>query len=160
MTHQRKKGKAFKSPSTGQPCDAAQYIAETMLHKKAERFNSGALGYKFWNKSQKQAYQGQVVAARRLIKEFGEKAVLEYINSPQAKKVFSLGFFTPLKFVKEGVAQFKKIIDNREAKQKKSEQSSPPAADSKQPPRKPFGKKTLFSKLKSTEKKDDGSQKK
>ena len=160
MTPQRKKGKAFKSPSTGQSCDAAQYIAEIMFHRKAERSNSGALGYKFWNKGQKEAYQGQIVAARRLIKEFGEKAVLEYINSPKAKKVFSLGFFSPLKFVKEGVAQTKKIIDNREARLQKSSSEEPVILDSKQLPRKPFGKKNLFSKLKSTEKKHDGDEEK
>ena len=79
--------------------------------RKRERENKGSLEYKFWNKSHQDEYQVQVRVAWKLIKKFGEEALIYYINSPGAKKVYSLGFLhksgkfvLPLRFVEKGVA--------------------------------------------------------
>lgn len=157
MTHQRKQNKPYKSPSTGQACDAAQYIAELMLVRKSEINNSGNLGYKFWNKSHKDSYQGQVVAARRLIKEYGEKLIISFVNSDYGKNIYSLGFFTPLDFVVKAIQRYKPLFDKQQEKLSQKIEQEPahqPIITSKEPP-KPFAKKnTLFSKLKSLEKKN------
>lgn len=160
MTHQRKKGKAYKSPSTGQACDAAQYIAEVVCTRKSEKKNTGNLGYKFWNKSHKDEYQGQIVAARRLMKEFGEKTVISFLTSPKGNNIYSLGFFTPLPFVKQAIAKFKVQFDKEQAKidaQLESAEAKPEIIDTY--PTKPFAKqKNLFSKIQSMEKDTNGEK--
>lgn len=153
MTHQRKIGKAYKSPSTGQPCDAAQYIAEVVCIRKSETKNTGNLGYKFWNKAHKDEYQGQIVAARRLMKEFGEKTVISFLTSPKGSNIYSLGFFTPLPFVKKAIAKYKVQFDKEQAKiarQQEEVKEIPEITNLN--PAKPFvAKQNLFSKLKSLE---------
>ena len=67
----------------------------------------------FWNKKQKRSYQGQIVAARKLIKEFGEDALIKYINSPRGKNTYSLGFFNPRPFVKKEVAFMRHLLDQQ-----------------------------------------------
>lgn len=153
MTHQRKIGKAYKSPSTGQPCDAAQYIAEVVCTRKSEIKNTGNLGYKFWNKAHKDEYKGQIVAARRLMKEFGEKTVISFLTSPKGNNIYSLGCFTPLDFVKKAIAKYKVQFDKEQAKIAKQQQETKETADIINPnPAKPFAvKQNLFSKLKTLE---------
>lgn len=90
-------------------CDSAQYIAELICQRKAVK-DGNNLAYKFWNKAQKDDYKAQVVAARRLIAEFGDKAVFNYLNG-WGKNVYSLGRYTPLKFVKDGVRTEKNKLD-------------------------------------------------
>jgi hypothetical protein len=58
--------------------------------RRAERENKGSLAYKFWNKGE--TYQIQVRVAHKLIKKYGEKAILHYLNSPSGSNVYSLGF--------------------------------------------------------------------
>lgn len=111
MTQNSETVKSFISPSTGEPCDSAQYIAELMCQRKAER-NGNSLAYKFWNKTQKDDYKGQIVSARKLVKKFGEKPILAYLRG-YGKNVYSLGHFAPLKFVVEGIAFEKSKIDNQ-----------------------------------------------
>jgi hypothetical protein len=89
-------------------CDSAQYIAEIMCRRRAIK-DGNNLAFKFWNKTQKTAYQAQIVAARKLIKEFGEKAVLSYLNKNE--RIYSLGHYTPLGFVKEGISIEKQRLD-------------------------------------------------
>lgn len=152
MNQPKKPDKAFKSPSSGVMCSAAQYIAEVMCLRKAERDNKGSLAFKFWNKSQKKAYQAQIVAAQRLISEFSEDIILAFINSKEGQKIYSLGFYNPLPFVKEMLVKFAKtykpiqpVIEELKAK-----------IDVEQKPRKVFveKKKSIFSKLKEVENKD------
>jgi len=90
MNQKNSNDKKFKSITTGQPCNAAQYIAEMVCLRRAERENKGSLAYKFWNKGE--AYQTQVRVAHKLIKKYGEKAILHYLNSPSGSNVYSLGF--------------------------------------------------------------------
>lgn len=152
MTPQRNKEKPYKSPSTGQPCDAAQYVAELMCIRKSEKQNTGNLGYKFWNKSQKDSYQGQIVATKKLMKEFGEKTVISFINSPKGKNIYSLGFFTPLDFVIKAIKKYKITFDKQQTKiTEQQEEEKPIIID--RTPAKPFSnKRSMLSRIKSLEK--------
>jgi hypothetical protein len=124
MNQKNSSDKKYSSISTGQACNAAQYIAEMVCLRKAERENKGSLAYKFWNKGE--AYQIQVRVAHKLIKKYGEKAILHYLNSPSGSNVYSLGFLhkskkfvLALDFVKTGIEKSKKITDAEAAKPKK-----------------------------------------
>ena len=123
MTQKKQNIQKFNSISTGQPCNAAQYIAELICIRKAEKENKGSLGYKFWNKTDN--YEIQIRVANKLIKKYGERAVLHYLNSPSGSNVYSLGFLhkskkfvLPLDFVKSGIEKSKKITDAEDAKPK------------------------------------------
>ena len=88
MAQKRSKVSRFKSPSTGEYCTIAQYIAEILMQRKAEKDNVGSLPYKFWNKQQKKAYTRQVQNVNKLIGEFGEKRVYDYLINKN-KRVYS-----------------------------------------------------------------------
>jgi hypothetical protein len=154
MTQEKKLEKVFKSPSTGVMCDAAQYIAELMCLRKAEKDNKGNLSFKFWNKSQKKSYQAQIVAAHRLIDQFGEKLLLAFINSDKGKKIYSLGFYHPLDFVKKMINDFS--LTYKEDVQKDIIVEHKEKADTNQQPRASFtGKKrSTFAKIKNLENKN------
>jgi len=116
--------KKFKSISTGEPCNAAQYLAEMVCIRRAERENKGSLAYKFWNKGD--SYKIQVRVAHKIIKKYGEKPVFYYLNSPSGKNIYSLGFLHKSKkfvlildFVEEGIKKAKKITDAQELQEKK-----------------------------------------
>lgn len=109
MVQKKPTEKFYVSPSTGQPCSAAQYIAEIVCVRKAEKEDNN-LGYKFWNKAQKDQYKSQITVASKLIRLYGEKAVLSYLNNN--KNIYSLGYFNPFPFVKEGVAKEKNRLDS------------------------------------------------
>lgn len=104
MTQKKSIEKRFKSLSTGQDCDCAQYVAEVMCYRKAAKDQVPGLEYKFWNKSRKAEFQAQIVSARRLITTFGEDALLYYINN-EGKNLYSLGRFNSPKFVIEGLTR-------------------------------------------------------
>lgn len=156
MTQKKENTQKYKSISTGEPCGAAQYIAELVCLRRAERENKGSLGYKFWNTGD--LYQIQVRVAHKLIKKYGEKPILHYLNSPSGKNVYSLGFLhkskkfvLPLDFVKAGIEKAKKITDAEAAKPKKIVEK--PKGDFKS--RKLPNKKTLLSRIR---KADGGNQ--
>jgi len=144
MARQRSKASRFKSPSTGEYCTVAQYIAEILIQRKAEADNKGSLAYKFWNKTQKKNYTRQVQAVSTLIGKFGESAVFDYIINTN-KRVYSA---SP-KWVKEAVEKHKSALD-RQPKQK-IEVTEVSRDNIESRPRKTFGKKTLFSKLRNTD---------
>ena len=113
MTQKNSDIRAYKSISTSQPCNAAQYIAELVCIRRSERENSGSLEYKFWNNSKNEQYQTQVRSASKLIKKYGDKTVLHYLNSRDGRNVYSLGFLHKSKkfvllldFVEEGVNHY------------------------------------------------------
>ena len=56
MTQKKDNTKKLKSISTGNLCSAAQYVAEMVCLRKAEKDNKGSLEYKFWNKSKDKEY--------------------------------------------------------------------------------------------------------
>lgn len=155
MTPKKQENLKYKSISTGQPCNGAQYLAEMVCLRRAERENKGSLSYKFWNTGD--LYQIQVRVAHKLIKKYGEKAILHYLNSPSGKRTYSLGFLhkskkfvLALDFVKEGIEKSKKITDADEAKPKKIVEK--PQGEYKPRKSKP-NKKSLLSKIR----KADGS---
>lgn len=155
MTQKKQNTQKFSSISTGQPCSAAQYIAELVCIRKAEKENKGSLGYKFWNNTDN--YEIQIRVANKLINKYGERAILHYLNSPSGSNVYSLGFLhkskkfvLPLDFVKKGVEKSKQITDAEDAKPKKIVQQ--PTSEYKQKQSSP-NTKSLFFKLR----KADGS---
>ena len=151
MDQEKKLEKVFKSPSTGVMCNAAQYAAELMCLRKAEKDNKGNLAFKFWNKSQKKSYQAQIVAAHRLIEEFGDKVLIAFINSEKGKKIYSLGFYHPLDFVKKMIEDF--AFTYREELEKVSIVEAKEKIDTSQQPRASFAskKKSMFAKFKNLE---------
>jgi hypothetical protein len=149
MTQKNSNNKNYKSISTGQPCSAAQYIAELICIRKAERENKGSLGYKFWNNGEN--YKTQIRVANKLIKKYGEKAVLHYLNSPSGSNIYSLGFLhkskkfvLTLNFVEDGIAKSKTIVEAEEKKVKKVVEKPKGEFKSRKPPTK---KNNLLSKL-------------
>jgi|TARA_R110000744_G_C19267917_1_gene552130 hypothetical protein len=144
MARQRSEVSRFKSPSTGEYCTVAQYIAEILIQRKAEADNKGSLTYKFWNKTQRKNYTRQVQAVSTLIGKFGEPAVFDYIINTN-RRVYSA---SP-KWVKEAVEQHRLVLDRRPKQENKVTEVSRDNIESQ--PRKTFGKKTLFSKLRSTD---------
>ena len=144
MARQRSEVSRFKSPSTGEYCTVAQYIAEILIQRKAEADNKGSLAYKFWNKTQKKNYTRQVQAVSTLIGKFGESAVFDYIINTN-KRVYSA---SP-KWVKEAVEKHKSVLDRRP--KQKTEVTEVSRDNIGSQPRKTFGKKTLFSKLRNTD---------
>jgi hypothetical protein len=133
-----------------------------MLTRRSETNNSGRLGYKFWNNAHKDSYQGQVVAVRRLIKTFGEKLVVSFVNSDGGKKIYSVGFFKPLDFVVAAIERYKPIFDKAQEKLAANIEHSQPTTDTivSTSSQKPFAKKnSLFSKIKTLEQKNDEENK-
>lgn len=119
--------KKYQSISTGEPCNAAQFVAEIVCIRKRERENKGSLEYKFWSKSHQDEYQTQIKVAWKLIKKFSEQALVRYINSPKGKNIYSLGFLhksgkyvLPLYFVQDGVSDCYDVIQ-KEALEEKPE---------------------------------------
>ena len=159
MNQQNLKTQKYKSISTSQPCNAAQYIAELVCIRKSEKDNNGSLEYKFWNNSKNEQYQTQVRVASKLIKKYGDQAILHYLNNPGGKNIYSLGFLhksgkfvLPLKFVEEGIKRSKKITDEQAKKEKTVIEL--PKGEYKPKKKKP--ENTLMSKLR----KLDGNQNK
>lgn len=116
----------YKSISTGQPCNAAQYAAELVCIRKREKENKGSLEFKFWNKSQKQEYETQIRAAWKLIDKFNEKSLIRYLNSPSGNNVYALGFLHKskkfvllLSFVEAGVKKTFEELKEQEKIEKK-----------------------------------------
>ena len=92
-----------------------------------------------------------------MIKKFGEKPLIKYLNSPSGKNVYSLGFLHKskkfvliLNFVEEGVA---KVSDALKEKEKKSPEKkvlkTPENPEYKS--RKPRKQRTLFSQIRNIE---------
>lgn len=148
MNKKRSVTKPFCSPTTGEPCSGAQYVAEIVSLRNFKQKNLGDPSFKFWNKEQKDIYQGQVVTANKLINEFGIEAVLNFIN--YNKNVWSLGHFNPIKFVKDGISKSKWILEQKKKNQasveiKKDQDPTPEDTTFEIP--KPKSKTTLFDRL-------------
>jgi hypothetical protein len=146
MSEQEKKPtKNFASPSTGQLCTLAQYVAEVICIRKSEKENKGTLAFKFWNKSQKRTYQAQIVCANRLIEKYGEAPILSFLKNH--KHVYSLGYYHPHKFVDEIIANEAEILKNKVEQEVRVVEEKPvdirPNARAK--------KKNLLSQMKSIE---------
>ena len=157
MTQKNSSTLTYKSLSTGQPCNAAQYAAELVCLRKRERENCGSLEFKFWNKSQKEEYQTQIRVASNLISKYSERALIRYLNSPSGNNVYALGFLhkskkfaLTLRFVEKGVKEFYAKLEEESKREKKIIEA--PKGDYK--PKKPRGRKSLFSKIRKIDGKD------
>lgn len=81
----------YKHESTGDYCTCAAYIAEIMCKRNAENKNVGSLPYKFWNKKPwNWTFKKQLFAARKILKDYSEEAVVKAIHSDDFKGIFSL----------------------------------------------------------------------
>jgi hypothetical protein len=135
----------YKSPSTGDFCTCAQYIAEIICQKQATHEKLGTLPYKFWNLPKwKKIYIRQVGLASNLVKEYGEEPVVKFVRSSAGKKTISLG----ARNVKKEIEKIKFTLDNA-PKHATIEVIRTEPLEFK--PRKSFGSKTLVNILKEIE---------
>lgn len=109
MSKRRTELSKYRSPSTGDYCTPAQYIAEIICQKQAKQEKVGTLPYKFWNLPKwKKIYIRQVSLANKLINEYGEEAVIKFVKSSAGKNTISLG----ARNVKKEIEKIKFALDN------------------------------------------------
>ena len=145
MSKQRTELSKNKSPSTGDFCTPAQYVAELICQKQATHEKAGTLPYKFWNLPKwKSIYIRQVSLANKLIKEYGEEPVIKFTKSKVGSKTISLG----ARNVKKEIEKIKFALDNAP---KRDTIEVIESKESIYQSRKSFGAKTLFQRLKEIE---------
>lgn len=143
--------KKYRSPSTGDLCTSAQYIAEIICQRCATHEKAGTLPYKFWNLPKwKKIYIRQVSLANKLIKEYGEEPVIKFVTSSSGKNTISLG----ARNVKKEIEKIKFILDNA-PKHVTIEAIEVEKKEFKS--RKTFGNKTLINKLKEIDNECNGN---
>lgn len=141
MSKQQTDLKKYRSPSTGDFCTAAQYIAEIICQRIADKDKLGTLAYKFWNQDKwKKTYIRQVSLANKLVKEYGDDFV-RFIKSKSGKFIISLG----MRDIKQRFEKFRKTLDKPDPDDtievKKSERLEYKSRQS-------FGSKTLVQRIK------------
>ena len=133
--------KNYKHKTTGQPCNAAQYIAEMVCLREAEKQNVGKPAYALWNTEKwKKKFQSQVTRAYQLLKNYHEKAIINALNSYRGKTVYSLR----VKFLDELIRKEQNQLDKisqRPIKEMEYKDSS------RLVPNKPYGKQSKISEL-------------
>jgi hypothetical protein len=68
----------------------AQYITEIICEHKAKKDNVD-LHYKFWiTKKWAVFYKNQIASAHKLIKQYGDLAIVRALKNPRASKIYSL----------------------------------------------------------------------
>jgi hypothetical protein len=145
MSKRRTDLSKYKSPSTGDFCTPAQYVAEVICQRQAKHEKAGTLPYKFWNKGKwKSIYIRQIGLANKLIKEFGEDAMMKFINSREGIKTISLG----ARNVKNSLQRIRIELDNVP---KHDTIEIIEVKESVYTPRQSFGSKTLLQRLKEIE---------
>lgn len=151
MTKRKRTDKSkYKHQSTGDHCTCAAYIAEIMCMKYAEFKNVGSLPFKFWNvKPWDWTFKKQLFAARKLIKEYGEEAVVKAIHSKEWGKIFSLNNKRAIPIIKK----YRKIVEEEKNKEIQELDIQENATSRKAS----FGKKSKLSKLRNL--KFDGEEK-
>ena len=137
--------KNYKHKTTGQACNAAQYIAEMVCLREAEKERVGRPAYALWNTErwQKQ-FKSQVTKAYQLLKKYGEKAIINALNSYKGKNVYSLR----VKFLEPIIQNEQKKLDKIDSREIKEVEYKDNTLEK---PRKPFGKKGRLSRLKDLE---------
>lgn len=105
--------KNYTSPSTGNECTSAQYIAEIVCTRKNKKDGQDT-AYKFWNKSQKDQFRSTITSVSKLIKAYGEKQVVSYFLN-DGKHVWSTGYFNPHPWLKEAIAKYADAYNRLEA---------------------------------------------
>jgi len=147
MTKRKRTEKSkYKHQTTGDHCTCAAYIAEMMCLRLAQHKNEGNLSYKFWNKKPWDwTFKQQLFAANKLIKQYGEKAVLRAVL--QKKSVFSLKN-------KQILPEIKRQVDT--LKKEKNEEQKLDIKKNAQSRKKSYGKKSTLDKLRKLDGKEKG----
>ena len=98
---------------------AAQYIAEIICERVAKHHKLGSLPYEFWKDeiAWGKLYKAQIILASKYLKQYPAEVILAGLNSPNGKKVYSLG----AKFILDKVFkdQMKKYIKTKPVVQEK-----------------------------------------
>lgn len=147
MTKRKRTDKSkYKHQTTGDHCTCAAYIAEMMCLRLAQYKNEGNLSFKFWNKKPWDwTFKQQLFAANKLIKQYGEKAVLRAVL--EKKSVFSLKNKQMLPEIKRQAEALKKeTSEEQKLDVKKNAQSR----------KKSYGKKSALDKLRKLDGKEKG----
>lgn len=130
----------YKHQSTGDHCTCAAYVAEIMCMKYAEYKNVGSLPFKFWSvKPWDWTFKKQLIAANKIINEYGEEAVVRAINSKEWGKIFSLKNKRAIPIIKK----YNNIIK----KEKEQEAQKLDVKEDAETRKKSFGKKSNLNKL-------------
>jgi hypothetical protein len=130
----------YKHQSTGDHCTCAAYVAEIMCMKYAEYKNVGSLPFKFWSvKPWDWTFKKQLWAAREVIKNYGEEAVVRAVNSPEWGKIFSLKNKRAIPIIKK----YSEIVK----KEKEQEAQQLDVKEDAETRKKSFGKKSKLNKL-------------
>ena len=139
MSKQRTDISKYRSPSTGDYCTAAQYIAEIICQRIADKDKIGTLAYKFWNQPKwKKTYIRQVSLANKLIKDYGDDFV-RFIKSKSGSRIISLG----TKDIRKKFEMFRSNLTTEKPIEVKEPQEKAVFTS-----RRSFGSKTMFSKIK------------
>ena len=130
--------KGYKHKTTGQECNAAQYIAELVCLREAEKENVGRPAYALWNtKKWQKKFQSQVTKAYQLLKKYQDKAIINALNSYQGKFIYSLR-----------VKKLEKLIQKEQNSLDKIDIKGSHYEDHTQSrPSKPYGKQSFIRKL-------------
>ena len=130
--------KNYKHVTTGQPCNAAQYIAEMVCLREAEKYNEGRPGYKLWNTKKWQTkFKSQVTKAYQLLKKYTDKAIIGALKSNKGKSIYSLR----VKTLEGLIAQEQKSLDSKVKKETLYEDNTTKR------PMKPYGRQGLTQKM-------------
>jgi hypothetical protein len=76
--------------SNGKHVSPAQYITEMICENKA-KIDKKDLHYRFWtNKEWSAFFRNQIATANKLIKTYGDKAIIKALKNDRAAKIYSL----------------------------------------------------------------------
>ena len=133
--------KNYRHKTTGQLCNAAQYIAEMVCLREAEKQNVGRPAYALWNTEKwKKKFQSQVTKAYQLLKKYHEKAIINALTSYKGKTIYSLR----VKFLEDLINKEQTQLDKTDQREiKKIEYED----NSLLSPSKPYGKQSKISEL-------------
>jgi len=147
MTKRKRTEKSkYKHQTTGDYCTCAAYIAEMMCLRLAQYKNEGNLAFKFWSKKPWDwTFKQQLFAANKLIKQYGEKAVLRAVL--EKKSIFSLKN-------KQMLPEIKRQADA--IKKQTSEEQKLDIKKNAQNRKKSYGKKSALDKLRKLDGKEKG----
>lgn len=141
MSKQRTNKSKYTSPSTGEYCTAAQYLAELMITRQANKKKVN-LPFKFWNHDEwKRDYLTQLYRANALMKIYRSDAIVNVLTEKKNAWIYSL-FYPKLEQMFEKEERRLDIINERAAKSENVQ----PITDSKPAPK--HGKKSKLSRLK------------
>lgn len=130
--------KIYDSPTNGNKCTAAQFLAETMMHRKAKAAKV-ILPNKFWNlEDYKRDFKGQLFKANTLVKLYDMAAIVRALGTKDGSFMTSLHNPNLIPIIERCQLELKELaesegvetVDPKDFEQKKT-----------------FGKESLRSKL-------------